>query len=216
MNILSPVNVRMPTFETCDEWLPVGVGPVWSNLRCLRRVGIREPNGLRFAALIFADDHRAQVHDQTRLPPCAGFPWDKSLPTLRAFDVFRVNVRSLRWRDAVTAMRAVSPLRSTSPADLFVLILAEDAVLNVSNDSKEIRQFIGRHHRLDHVWLAIRFRDLADLQQVFLPPDFTRYRAVSHVATGGSEPVPGGELHPLKSSASHGALLRQQSRDASL
>jgi hypothetical protein len=28
-------------------------------------------------------------------------------------------------------------------------------------------------------------------------------------ATGWSEPVPGRELHPLKSSAFHGALLRQ-------
>jgi len=30
------------------------------------------------------------------------------------------------------------------------------------------------------------------------------------IATGWSEPVPGRELHPLKSSAFHGALLRQQ------
>jgi hypothetical protein len=29
------------------------------------------------------------------------------------------------------------------------------------------------------------------------------------IATGWSEPVPGRELHPLKSSAFHGALLRQ-------
>jgi len=36
-------------------------------------------------------------------------------------------------------------------------------------------------------------------------------RAAS-IATGWSEPVPGRELHPLKSSAFHGALLRQQSR----
>jgi len=31
------------------------------------------------------------------------------------------------------------------------------------------------------------------------------------IATGWSEPVPGRELHPLKSSAVHGALFRQQS-----
>jgi hypothetical protein len=31
------------------------------------------------------------------------------------------------------------------------------------------------------------------------------------IATGRSEPVPGRELHPLKSSAFHGALLRQLS-----
>src|SRR5206468_7534243 len=30
------------------------------------------------------------------------------------------------------------------------------------------------------------------------------------IATGWSEPVPGRELHPLKSSAFHGALLHQQ------
>ena len=34
--------------------------------------------------------------------------------------------------------------------------------------------------------------------------------AAASIATGWSEPVPGLELHPLKSSAFHGALLRQQ------
>ena len=36
--------------------------------------------------------------------------------------------------------------------------------------------------------------------------------AAASVATGWSEPVPGRELHPLKSNAFHGALLCQQSR----
>ena len=36
--------------------------------------------------------------------------------------------------------------------------------------------------------------------------------AAASIATGWSEPVPGRELHPLKSSAFHGALFRQQSR----
>src|SRR5262249_51844814 len=35
--------------------------------------------------------------------------------------------------------------------------------------------------------------------------------AIVSIATGWSEPVPGRELHPLKSSASHGALFRQLS-----
>jgi hypothetical protein len=39
---------------------------------------------------------------------------------------------------------------------------------------------------------------------------FVASAAVS-IATGRSEPVPGRELHPLKSSAFHGALLRQPS-----
>src|ERR1700751_2710177 len=34
--------------------------------------------------------------------------------------------------------------------------------------------------------------------------------AAASIATEWSEPVPGRELHPLKSSAFHGALLRQQ------
>jgi hypothetical protein len=34
--------------------------------------------------------------------------------------------------------------------------------------------------------------------------------ATAPIATGWSEPVPGRELHPLKSSAFHGALLQQQ------
>jgi hypothetical protein len=38
---------------------------------------------------------------------------------------------------------------------------------------------------------------------------FVASAAVS-IVTGWSEPVPGRELHPLKSSAFHGALLRQQ------
>jgi len=33
--------------------------------------------------------------------------------------------------------------------------------------------------------------------------------AAASIATGWNEPVPGRELHPLKSSAFHGALLRQ-------
>ena len=33
--------------------------------------------------------------------------------------------------------------------------------------------------------------------------------AAASIATGRSEPVPGRELHPLKSSAFHGALLHQ-------
>ena len=36
--------------------------------------------------------------------------------------------------------------------------------------------------------------------------------AAASIATGWSEPVPGRELHPLKSSAFHGALLRQPCR----
>jgi hypothetical protein len=39
---------------------------------------------------------------------------------------------------------------------------------------------------------------------------FVASAAVS-IATGWNEPVPGRELHPLKSSAFHGALFRQQS-----
>src|SRR5258708_2768221 len=38
--------------------------------------------------------------------------------------------------------------------------------------------------------------------------------AAASIATGWSEPVPGRELHPLKSSAVHGALLRQQRHKA--
>jgi hypothetical protein len=34
--------------------------------------------------------------------------------------------------------------------------------------------------------------------------------AAASIATGWSEPVPGRELHPLESSAFHGALFRQQ------
>jgi hypothetical protein len=34
--------------------------------------------------------------------------------------------------------------------------------------------------------------------------------AIVSIATGWSEPVPGRELHPLKSSAFHGALYRQR------
>ena len=40
---------------------------------------------------------------------------------------------------------------------------------------------------------------------------FVASAAVS-IATGWNEPVPGRELHPLKSSAFHGALLRQLTR----
>jgi hypothetical protein len=36
-----------------------------------------------------------------------------------------------------------------------------------------------------------------------------RGSAAASIATGWSEPVPGRELHPLKSNAFHGALLQQ-------
>jgi len=36
-----------------------------------------------------------------------------------------------------------------------------------------------------------------------------KHSAAASIATGWSEPVPGRELHPLESSALHGALLRQ-------
>ncbi len=39
--------------------------------------------------------------------------------------------------------------------------------------------------------------------------------AAASIATGWSEPVPGRELHPLKSSAFHGALFCQQRADSS-
>jgi hypothetical protein len=39
--------------------------------------------------------------------------------------------------------------------------------------------------------------------------------AAASIATGWSEPVPGRELHPLKSSAFHGALFHQQPKRAS-
>jgi len=38
-----------------------------------------------------------------------------------------------------------------------------------------------------------------------------RWSAAVSIVTGWSEPVPGRELQPLKSSAFHGARLRQQS-----
>ena len=40
--------------------------------------------------------------------------------------------------------------------------------------------------------------------------------AAASIATGWSEPVPGRDLHPLKSSAFHGALLRQRRAGHSL
>src|SRR5246500_3581767 len=40
--------------------------------------------------------------------------------------------------------------------------------------------------------------------------------AAASIATGWNEPVPGRELHPLKSSAFHGALLQQPSHRAAL
>src|SRR5215469_6047333 len=66
MNVLSRVNVGVPTFETCDKWFPVGVRPVWSIFKCMRSVRIREPNGLRFATRVFAGYDRAQVHNEVR------------------------------------------------------------------------------------------------------------------------------------------------------
>jgi hypothetical protein len=48
------------------------------------------------------------------------------------------------------------------------------------------------------------------MRQATLYTDSFVASAAASIATGWSEPVPGRELHPLKSSAFHGALLQQQ------
>ena len=79
MNILSLVNVRMPTFETCDEWLPVSSWS-WASLvePPLRPEGwdkgaewaeIRSPDFCRRS-----DDHRAQVHEKRDYHLALGSP----------------------------------------------------------------------------------------------------------------------------------------------
>src|SRR5262250_727382 len=67
----------------------------------------------------------------------------------------------------------------------------------------------GPAQRLLTLWPARSRSRLATLS-IESSDSFVAYAAVS-IATGWSEPVPGRELHPLKPSAFHGALLRQLS-----
>jgi hypothetical protein len=68
--------------------------------------------------------------------------------------------------------------------------------------------FSGPAQRSLTLWPARSPSRLATLY-IESSDSFVASAAVS-IATGWSEPVPGRELHPLKSSAFHGALLRQQ------
>ncbi len=70
--------------------------------------------------------------------------------------------------------------------------------------------FSGPAQRLHTLWPARSPSRLATLY-IESSDSFVASAAVS-IATAGSEPVPGRELHPLKSSAFHGALLRQRCR----
>src|SRR5215468_1427936 len=67
--------------------------------------------------------------------------------------------------------------------------------------------FSGPAQRLLTLWPARSRSRLATLS-IESSDSFVASAAAS-IATGWSEPVPGRELHPLKSSAFHGALLRQ-------
>jgi hypothetical protein len=67
----------------------------------------------------------------------------------------------------------------------------------------------GPAQRLLTLWPARSRSRLATLS-IESSDSFVAYAAVS-IATGWSEPVPGRELHPLKSSAFHGALFHQLS-----
>jgi hypothetical protein len=68
--------------------------------------------------------------------------------------------------------------------------------------------FSGPAQRSLMLWPARSPSRLATLY-IESSDSFVASAAVS-IATGWSEPVPGRELHPLKSSAFHGALFRQQ------
>jgi hypothetical protein len=69
--------------------------------------------------------------------------------------------------------------------------------------------FSGPAQRLLTLWPARSPSRLATLY-IESSDSFVASAAVS-IATGWSEPVPGRELHPLKSSAFHGALFQQLS-----
>jgi hypothetical protein len=69
----------------------------------------------------------------------------------------------------------------------------------------------GPAQRLLTLWPARSPSRLATLYTE--SPDSFVASAVASIVTGWSKPVPGRELHPLKSSAFHGALLRQLSRE---
>ena len=74
--------------------------------------------------------------------------------------------------------------------------------------------FSGPAQRSLTLWPARSPSRLATLS-IESSDSFVASAAVS-IATGWSEPVPGRELHPLKSSAFHGALFRQPSAESSL
>ena len=67
----------------------------------------------------------------------------------------------------------------------------------------------GVRRRLKRWWCGIeRLRQLSDS---IIPWRRNPETIAASLVTGSNEPVPGWDLHPLKSSAFHGALFRQLS-----
>src|ERR1700736_187910 len=101
-----------------------------------------------------------------------------------------------------------SPLPRQVPWSLFARLSPSTAAFPcVTVRSAPAIVFSGPAQRSLMLWPARSPSRLATLY-IESSDSFVASAAAS-IATGWSEPVPGRELHPLKSSAFHGALLRQ-------
>ena len=100
-----------------------------------------------------------------------------------------------------------------TPAGSMELVRSSISIVNglpcVTVRSAPAITFSGPAQRLLTLWPARSRSRLATLS-IECSDSFVASAAAS-IATGWSEPVPGRELHPLKSSAFHGALFRQLS-----
>src|SRR5215470_192833 len=101
-----------------------------------------------------------------------------------------------------------SPLSRQVRWSLFARLSPSSAAFPVKKSGRLLqllfRDLLGVHSTL---WPARSRSRLATLS-IESSDSFVASAAVS-IATGWNEPVPGRELHPLKSSAFHGALCRQ-------
>ena len=139
-------------------------------------------------------------------PPHTARPVSRELP-VDPYDDHRWGFPCCVWSPMPTCHRHY-PGRSDGACSLVPLHHQRPSLCNSQVGS--CNYFFGACSAFTHVMACMLAESLND-PFIESSDSFVASAAVS-IATGWSEPVPGRELHPLKSSAFHGALLQQLSR----
>jgi hypothetical protein len=143
---------------------------------------------------------------RTSPPPQTARPISRELPV----DPFMITAGASRVASGLLCVRAIA----ITPAGPTELVRSSVSIVGglpcVTVRSAPAIIVSGPAQRSLTLWPARSPSRLTTLS-IESSDSFVASAAVS-IATGWNEPVPGRELHPLKSSAFHGALLRQLTR----